>query len=410
MLLARCAFWRWSLGSWMIAGTTAGTAIGLFAPGLAPWLGWTVDLFLRFIRLLVAPLLVGILIPAIANAGHARNVARLGWRTLVIFEVATTIALLIGFLAAGLLQPGVGLALGEAPAEAPAAPPLREVLLAAVPISAVDAMARGDILQIVVVCLLFGTGALAVGEPARPVVALAESLAAITYRCVGYVMWLAPAAVCGALASIIATHGSETLQGLGRFLVAAWTAQIGVLLALALAIAASGAPLRRFVAAIREAFVLGFATSSSAAALPQALAGLGQFGVSPGVLGFVTPLSLTLHMSGSVAYLGVAVLFAAQASATPMTWSTLALLFLTLKIASKGVTGIPRAIVVILAATLDRFGMPAGAVTLLLGVDALIDPIRTAANVTSHGAAAVLVERWGGEREDAGRPERAPAA
>ena len=162
--------------------------------------------------------------------------------------------------------------------------------------------------------------------------------------------------------------------------------------------AVSGASPRRFVSAIREPFLIGFATSSSAAALPQVLAGLRDFGVSPRVLGFVTPLSLTLQMNGAVAYLAVAVLFAAQASNTTMALSTQILLFLTLKLTSKGATGIPRATVVLLAAALDQFGLPAAAVTVLLGVDALVDPIRTAANVTSHCAAPVLVGRWIGER------------
>jgi len=373
-------------------------AIGALAPDVGLAIGWIAEIFLRLVRLLVAPLLFGVLVPAIATAGQLRDVGRLGWRAILVFEIATTVALVVGWIVVSILQPGVGLALGSS-APAPTTPMrLQDVVINAVPASALDALARGDVLQIVVLCLLVGVSALAVGEPARPLVSLAESVAAITYRCVHYVMWLAPAAVCAALASTIAANGSRTLQGLGRFLIAAWTAELIVIILLGAAVAVSGAPLRRFVSAIREPFLIGFATSSSAAALPQVLAGLRDFGVSPRVLGFVTPLSLTLQMNGAVAYLAVAVLFAAQASNTTMALSTQILLFLTLKLTSKGATGIPRATVVLLAAALDQFGLPAAAVTVLLGVDALVDPIRTAANVTSHCAAPVLVGRWIGER------------
>jgi proton glutamate symport protein len=389
---------RWSLAHWTLAATAGGIALGALAPDVAVSIGWIAEIFLRLVRLLVAPLLFGVLVPAIATAGQLRDVGRLGWRALVVFELATTAALVIGWIVASVLQPGQGLTLG-----APAATPtttlrLQDLLINAVPASALDAMVRGDVLQIVVLCVLFGIGALAAGEPARPLVALAESVAAITYRCVHYVMWLAPAAVCAALASTIALNGARTLHGLGRFLVAAWTAELGVLLLLAVAVAAAGVPIRRFVSAIREPFLIGFATSSSAAALPQVLASLRTLGVSPRVLGFVTPLSLTLHMNGAVAYLAVAVLFAAQASNTAMSVPTQILLFLMLKLTSKGATGVPRATVVLLAAALEQFGLPAAAVTVLLGVDALVDPIRTAANVTSHCAAPVLVDRWAGER------------
>jgi len=387
----------------MLAAALAGVGIGWFAPGVALHLGWIADVFLRLIRMLVAPLLFGVLIPAIANAGHPRDVGRIGWRSLVVFEAATTSALLIGWAVGLLVQPGGGIAL-HATGATPPALQMRDLFVNVVPTSIVDAMARGDVLQIVVFCLVFGVAALAVGPAARPVVALAESIATITFRCTHYVMWLAPAAVCAALAVTVASNGGGALLGLTRMVGAAWAAQIATLLVMGTALLASRAPLLRFVACVREPFLIGFATTSSAAALPQVLSGLERFGVSSRVAGFVAPLSMSLNTCGAAAYMGVAMLFVAQASHMALPLATQVLLLLTLKVAGKGVTGVPRATVIILAAISERFGLPAAGVAMLLGIDALIDPIRTAVNVTSHGVAPVLVGRWEGERYDTGRP------
>jgi proton glutamate symport protein len=381
----------------MLAAAVLGVAIGWFAPGLAARIGWMADVFLRLVRMLVAPLLFGVLVPAIANAGYAHRVGRLGWRSLVVFEVGTTLALLIGWGVGALLQPGAGIVLPTATAGTPTLQ-VRDLFVNAVPTSIVDATARGDVLQIVVFCLVFGVAALTVGAPARPVVALAESVAAVTFRCTHYVMWLAPPAVCAALAVTVASNGSQALAGLTRLVGAAWAAEIATLLLMVVAIAWAGVPLRRFLSCSREPFVIGFATASSAAALPQVLEGLRRLGVSPHVLGFVAPLSMTLHMNGSATYMGVAMLFIAQAAGVPLPLSTQILLLITLKLAGKGVTGVPRATVIILAAISDRFGLPAAGVAMLLGIDALVDPIRTAVNVTSHCVSPALVARWEGER------------
>ncbi|MBA2353096.1 MAG: dicarboxylate/amino acid:cation symporter [Acidobacteria bacterium] len=386
-----------SLARWMLLAAVGGLVIGWYAPSLAMRLGWISEVFLRLIRMLVAPLLFGVLVPAIGRAGASRDVGRLGWKSLVVFELATTVALLIGWAAGTLLQPGRGLGL---PANLAALPPptsVSAVLVNAVPTSIFDAMARGDLLQIVVFCLLFGVAALSAGPRAGPVLDFADAVAAITFRCTHYVMWLAPAAVLAALATTVATNGPHALSGLTRVVGAAWLAELAFLAALGVVLAATGVPLRRFVAHVRTPFLVGFATSSSAAALPQALAGMERLGVSRRVLGFVAPLSLTLHMNGSAVYLGVATMFVAQAAQMPLPWPTQLLILLMLKLTSKGVTGIPRATVVILAALFEQFGLPLAGVTILIGVDALIDPIRTSVNVISHCAAPALVARWEGE-------------
>lgn len=390
----RAGLARPSLGHVILLAAVAGIVTGLVFPSMGLASGWLSELFLRMVRLLIAPLLVGVLVPAIANAGAARTLGRLGWRSLVVFEVATTAALLVGWTLTAFTRIGVGVGLPMSVVPVVAPTTFRDVVLTAVPTSIVDALARGDVLQIVVFCLIFGAGALAVGPRARPVVEMAESLAAVAFRCTAYVMWVAPLAVWAALASTVATHGTRLLQGLGLFVGLTWLASGVFLAGLALVLLACRVPLVPFVRHLRTPFIVGLATSSSAAALPQTLVALERFGVAPRVRDFVTPLSLTLHMNGAALYLGLATLFVAQAAGTPLPWSTQLMMLLTLKVVSKGSTGIPRATVVLLAAVSDRFGLPPSGVALLLGVDALVDPIRTAVNVTSHFAAPVLVQRW----------------
>ena len=392
---SRTVLARVSLGGAIAFAAVAGLVVGWAFPTTALELAWISDLFLRLVRMLLAPLLFGVLVPAIANASAPRELARLGWRAVVVFEVATTAALLLGWGMALALGVGAGVALPVAPAAAsPAAFSLKDVVLNAVPTSVIDAMARGDVLQIVTFCLLFGAAALSAGPAARALVAFAEAVAAVAFRCTAWIMWLAPAAVFSALAATVAANGARLLQGLGGLVLSAWLAEATFLVLLAVVLALCRVPLRRFVAWVKEPFLIGMATSSSAAALPQTLAGLERFGVSAEVRGFVTPLSLTLHMNGAAVYFGVATIFLARAAGQPLPFATQVMMLLTLKIASKGVTGIPRATVVILAAVCEQFGLPGSGVTLLLGVDALIDPIRTAVNVASHCAGPVLVQAW----------------
>jgi proton glutamate symport protein len=389
-----------TLANWMLVAAVGGLATGWLAPAFALSLSWMSDLFLRLIRMIIAPLLFGVLVPAIGGAGATRDLGRIGVKSLLLFEVATTIALLLGWATGLVLQPGVGMVL-PAGLEAPsvsAPTSLVSVLVQAVPTSIFDAMARGDVLQIVVFCLLFGMAALSVGPRARPVLEFAEAVAAITSRCTHYIVWFAPAAVFAALAGTVAASGANALAGLTRFVVAAWAAEVLFLFGvIGLGLVWAGVPLRRFVHHVREPFLVAFATTSSAAALPQALEGMARLGVSNRVLGFVTPLSLSLHMNGSTLYLGLATLFVAQAAQVPLPLHTQLLMLLTLKLTSKGIAGIPRANFVILAALFESFGLPLAALAILLGVDALIDTIRTSVNIASHCAAPAIVARWEGE-------------
>ncbi len=389
---------RVSLAQWMILAAVAGVALGFAAPGFSRQLTPISDIFLRLIRAIIAPLLFGVLVRAVAGAGEVRHLGRIGLKSIVVFEVATTLALLLGWGAAALFRPGEGVMLprGEA---VPAAAPLSfaTVLTNVFPTSIVDAMARGDVLQIVVFCLLFGLAALALGEKAKPFLAVVDSLAEIAFRFTRIVMLLAPAAILAAMASTIAGGGLNALAGLARFAGTAWAAQlVFLLLVIGGGLLACGVPLRRFATHSREPFLVAFATTSSAAALPQTLENMERFGVPRPILGVVAPLSLSLNLNGSTLHLGLATLFVAQAAGIHLTLDQQLMLLLTLKLTSKGVAGIPRGNFVVLAALFPSFGLPMEGLALLLGIDALIDPVRTSVNVTGHCAAPAIVARWEG--------------
>ena len=375
-----------------------GLLLGWLAPEAAGRFEILSTLFLRLIRSIIAPVLVGVLIRAVAGAGSMGALGRLGWKSVICFETATTIALLLGWFAVTVGRPGDGMALQSATGLARPEPAgLAEVLESAVPTSIVDALARGDMLQIVVFCFLFGIACLSVGRKARPVVEFADSLAEVAFRYTGYVMWLAPAAVFAAAANAVAGGGSEALEGLIAFAGLAWFAQgLFLLLVLLGGLAACGVSLRAFIQYAREPFLIGFATTSSAAALPQTLENLQRFGVPRRVLGVVAPLSLSLNLNGSTIHLAMATVFIAQASGIELSLEQQVVMLLTLKLTSKGVAGVPRANFVILAALFEGHGLPMEGLAVLLGIDALIDPIRTSVNVVSHCAAPAVVARWEG--------------
>lgn len=381
----------------MLFAAGGGVVFGLAAPELAVHLKFISDIFLRLIRAIIAPVLFGVLVRAVGGVGGMKDLGRLGWKSLVFFEVATTLALLLGWFIAAIFRPGDNVALAAQAAPVVSKMTFTDVLVNAFPTSIVDAMARGDVLQIVVFCFLFGVACLAVGERARPVLVLADAVVAVAFRFTQIIMYLAPAAVFAAMAGTVATSGVGVLLGLARLFGAAWGAEL-LFLAVVFggSLVASGVPMRRFVHFVREPFLIAFSTTSSAAALPQTLENMERFGVPNRILGVVAPLSLSLNLCGSTLFLGLATLFVAQAANVPLSFDQQLLILLTLKLTSKGVAGIPRANFVVLTALFQSFGLPLEGLGLLLGIDALIDPIRTSVNVVGHCAAPAVVARWEG--------------
>ncbi len=393
---------RISLTGWIFIGMAAGVLLGVVAPSFAGKLSPVSNIFLRLIKSIIAPLLFGTLVYGIAGTGSMKTMGRIGLKAIVYFEIVTTIALFLGLAAVNLTKPGEGMRLEKTAAEAAVTSRPQtagEFLEHVFPSSAIDAMARGEVLQIVVFAFLFGAACAAAGAKAKPVVAFAESLAEVMFKYTGYVMWLAPAGVCAAIAVTVGSKGFGILVGLGKLILTMYVAQaLFVVVVLGAVMAIAGVPLRRFYRAVREPFLIAFSTSSSEAALPRALENMEKFGVPKHIVAFVIPTGYSFNLDGSTLYLSLASVFVAQAAGIDLTVGQQLLMMLTLMLSSKGVAGVPRAALVILAGTLAAFNLPMEGAAVLLGIDAVMDMARTSVNVLGNCLATAVIARWEGTK------------
>jgi proton glutamate symport protein len=365
---------------------------------VARQLGPVSAIFLRLIRSIIAPLIFGTLVFGIAGGGDLKRMGRIGLKAIVYFEIVTTFALFLGLAAVNLVRPGAGMQLSQTSAEAALpqqAPAPGSIIEHVFPASIIDAMARGDVLQIVVFAFLFGAACAAVGAKAKPVVAFCESLAEVMFRYTRYVMYLAPLGVGAAIAVTVGNKGFGVLFGLGKLILTMYVAQVLVRGAGAWRSRAAGAhPVGAFYRAVREPFLIAFSTASSEAALPLALENMEQFGVPKHIVAFVIPHGYSFNLDGSTLYLSLASVFVAQAAGVNLSFGQQLLMMLTLMLTSKGVAGVPRAALVILAGTLSTFHLPMEGVAVLLGIDALMDMARTSVNVVGNCLASAVVARW----------------
>ncbi len=347
---------------------------------------------------MLAPLLFGLIVSALGKPSADSASARVAWKAVFYFECVTGVALLLGWAAMEAFQPGVGLGGYRGPALAVGERvSIAETLVRSVPASGFEAMAKNDVLPMILFFGLMGLAARKAGG--QRLVEFAASVYEVTIRYAHYVMKLAIPGMIAAIAYTALSGGWESARGLGRFVAAALAAQLTMGVAVFGAIALlSRVPLVRFLRETREALLLALTTTSSAAALPKAMEGMERFGVSRDSLAIVMPLALSFNSAGSHIQLMMGVLFVAQASGLELGWRDMALLWLTLKIAAKGVAGIPRANFVILSATLPVFGLAPDTLPLLLAVDGVIDMVRTPVNVMGHCLASAVVARWEGER------------
>jgi proton glutamate symport protein len=395
----------------MIAAIIVGVAVGLLLPDRPGATGFRASdlavvstLFLRMVRSLIAPLVFATLVVGIAGHGsHRRGVGTLAVRSIVYFEVVTTIALVIGLVTGNVVHPGHGVVVatgvGKAAALPAASPPSFAALLEhVVPESVVDAMARNDALQIVVFAMIFAIGlARAHGEAKTFMLSACESLAEVMFKFAGVVMRFAPFGVGAAIAVTVGRNGLGVLRPLGILVGTLYGALVVFVLVVLLPIAVvARVPLRRFVAAVREPSLLAFTTASSEAALPMAMRNLEAFGVPRRVASFVLPMGYAFNMDGTALYLSLAVLFVAQAAGIDLPIGQQLLVLLTLMLTSKGVAAIPRSSLVVLTGALTRFGLPLEGVALILAVDAFMDMARTSINVVGNCLAAVVIARWEG--------------
>jgi proton glutamate symport protein len=390
---------RLSLTAWIFIGMAAGIALGVAAPAVGSKLAPISNIFLRLIKSIIAPLIFGTLVYGIAGAGSLKAMGRIGLKAVVYFEVVTTIALFLGLAAANLARPGEGATLEAPPGkeELQKAKTTAEMIEEVAPTSIIDAMARGDVLQIVVFAFLFGAACAAIGSKATPVVDFMGSLAEVMFQFTRYVMLLAPLGVGAAMAVTVSTKGFAVLVALGKLVLTMCAAQaLFVVGVLGLVMLVAGVPVRPFMRAAREPFLIGFSTASSEAALPRALKNMEAFGVPRHIVSFVIPTGCSLNLGGSTLYLSLASVFIAQAAGIQLSLGQQLPMMLTLMLTSKGLAGVPRAALVILAGTLASFQLPTEGVAVLLGIDAALDMARTSVNVLGNCLATAVVARWEG--------------
>ena len=405
---------RISLTTWIFIGMAAGVALGIVAPGFARQLSPVSRVFLQLIRSIIAPLIFGTLVVGIAGGGDMKRMGRIGGKAILYFEIVTTLALFLGLAAVNLVRPGAGISIHGSAAEA--AIPQTQTSFSSVlehifPSSIIDAMARNDALQIVVFAFLFGAACAAIGAKAEPVVKFCASLAEVMFRYTRYVMYLAPLGVGAALAVVIGNKGVNVLLGLGKLIATMYVSSVlCIVFVLGPALILFHIPVRGFYRAVREPFLIGFSTASSEAALPLALENMEQFGVPKHIVGFVIPTGYSFNLVGSALYLSLAAVFVAQAAGVNLSFGAQLLMMLTLMLTSKGVAGVPRAALVILAGTLSTFHLPMEGAAVLLGVDALLDMARTSVNVLGNCLASAVVARWEGYQVGRGEACLAPTA
>lgn len=393
-----------SLTAWIFIAMAAGVAVGAAFPGVAktPEMAALAQVFLRLIKSILAPLLFGTLVAGMAGHGSLKTMGRIGLKALVYFEVVTTFALFIGLAAVNLTRPGNGVRIQRTAAEAQAAhagASLESVLEHTFPSSVVDAMAKGEVLQIVVFSLLFGAACAAIGAKAKPVVEFCASLAEVMFRYTKYVMYAAPVGVFAAMAYAIGSNGTGVLFSLGKLVLTLYGALVVfVVFVLGGVAILARIPVARFLRAVREPWMIAFSTATSEAALPIALENMEEFGVPKHIVAFVLPAGYSLNLDGSTLYLSLAAVFVAQAAGVSLTFGQQLVMLLTLMLTSKGVAGVPRASLVILAGTLAAFQLPVEGVAVLLGVDVLMDMVRTSVNVLGNCLASAVVARWEGVR------------
>jgi proton glutamate symport protein len=390
-----------SLTSWIFIALVVGILIGVFFPAFAIQLAPISNVFLRLIKSIVGPLLFGTLIYGISSAGELKTMGRIALKAITYFEIATTFALVIGLVMVNLFQPGAGIKI--APENTAALPTLAkpvsltQVLEHAVPTNIFESLSANDVLQMVVFFFLFGAACSAIGKKAQPVVEFAGSVSEIMFRYTKYVMYVAPFGVGAAIAVTIGKNGPKVLFSLGKLIGTLYLAQgLFVVLVLGSALMIARVPLGAFIKAARQPFVLAFSTASSEAALPLALENMERLGIPKHIVGFVLPTGYSFNLDGSTLYLSLASMFVAQAAGVNMPLSTQITMMLTLMLTSKGVAAVPRASLVILAGTLGTFHLPIEGISLILGVDALMDMCRTSVNLLGNCVATAVVARWEG--------------
>ena len=410
----RRPWYRPSLTTQIMIGLVVGALIGYVRPDWGNSIYFLRDIFLNLIKSIIGPLVFSTLVVGIAGGGDLKKVGRMGVKALIYFEIVTTVGLFIGLGVVNLTKPGEGVPLVATQTEVmkqvttnhPRT--LVETVVHAFPSSIVDALARGDILQIVAFAVFFAMAASAIGEKGKPVIRAMESLSQVMFKLTNYVMLFAPIGVAAAMAHTIGTQGLGVLVSLGNLIATYYVGLIiFIVFVFGLVILIVRVPIRQFIRAVREPAAIAFATTSSESAMPKAMQAMERLGVPKRIVGFVMPTGYSFNLDGSMIFLAVSSVFIAQA-AEATTGQHMGLgqqltMMLAFMVTSKGLAGVPRASILVLLATMNTFlpaNLGAMGVAILLGIDALMDMGRSAVNLIGNCLATVVIARWEREFDD----------
>ncbi len=382
-----------------------GVIVGWLFPAFAVKLHVLAEIFLRMVKMIIAPLLFATIVVGIAGHGDVKSLGRLGIKTIAYFEIVTTIALFIGLGFANLFKPGEGMVniataqtnltkIAEM-ASATHHNSFGELILGLFPTSIFQSMADGNLLQIVVFCIFFALAVVAVGKKAQPVLDILNSVATIMFKFTEYVMYFAPIGIFGAIAYTVGSNGVEILFNYGKIILSLYTAlAVFVLCVLVAACKIVKISMRALIKAIQEPAILAFTTASSEAALPKAMSIMEKFGVPKSIVGFVMPTGYTFNLDGSTLYLAMAVIFSTQLVGHNLSFEQQLVIMFALMLTSKGIAGVPRVALIVLAGTLTSFNIPIIGVAILLGIDQILDMGRTTVNLIGNCVATVVIARW----------------
>jgi proton glutamate symport protein len=396
------ALYKRNLTTWILVSMVIGVEVGLDFSSFAKDLRVLSQVFLRMVKTIIAPILFSTLVVGIAGHSDLKQVGRMGWKSLVYFEVVTTIALLIGLLAINISQAGIGIHIPpgfheELPATVPQT--WQDIVLHIFPENFVKSIYNGDVLPIVVFSVIFGIGLAMVKEEKRkPMLLFSESLAETMFKFTNIIMYFAPIGVGAAIAFTVGHLGLDILYSLLKLLLTLYASLLVFVGLVFFSIAwFLKIPIRQFIKAVSEPVAIAFATTSSESALPIAMENMEKFGVPRKIVSFVLPTGYTFNLDGTTLYLSLASVFVAQAAGIHMSFGSQLIMGLTLMLTSKGVAGVPRASLVILLGTVSSFGLPVWPVLAVLGIDELMDMARTSVNVIGNTLASCVIAKWEGE-------------
>lgn len=383
-----------------------GIIFGWLAPSIAVKMQPLADMFLRMVKMIIAPLIFATLVVGIAGHGDIKHLGKIGLKTIIYFEIVTTLALILGLVMANVFKPGIGFNIDLNSVSMAAVEKMQNVqidhsfshlLVDMVPTSVFKSMAEGNLLQIVVFAIFFALAICAVGQKARPVLDFLQSTCEIMFKFTEYVMYFAPIGVFGAISATIGQNGIGILANYAKLIgITYFSLILFVIIVLAIVCRIIKIPFRALIKALKEPALLAFTTASSEAALPKAMEVMEKFGVPKNIVSFVMPTGYTFNLDGSTLYLALTALFCAQIAGINISIEQQILIMLTLMLTSKGIAGVPRVSLVVLTGTLSGFNLPVVGVAILLGIDQILDMGRTTVNLIGNCVATTVVARWEG--------------